>query len=58
MLTLSSGRTHDCEGSSRRDFLRIGALGLGGLALPHLFAAREAIAAEGGYVRDKAVVFL
>ena len=58
MLTFTSGYTHDCEGCSRRDFLRIGALGLGGLTLPNLFAARDAVAADGGYVRDKAVVFL
>ena len=59
MLTLSStGLTGDCEGASRRDFLKVGALGLGGLTLPGLIAAREAVAASGGYVNDKSVVFL
>ena len=59
MLNLSTnGFNSDCEGYSRRDLLRIGALGLGGLTLPGLMAAREAVAAEGGYVNDKSVVFL
>lgn len=59
MLTLSShGRFGDCEGYSRRELLRIGALGLGGLTLPGLLATRNAVAAEGGYVRDGSVVFL
>ena len=47
----------DCEGVSRRDFLRVG--GLGGLALPDLLA-HKALAAQSkaDYVRDKAVVLL
>ena len=60
MLTLRSttGR-RDCQGHSRRDFLRAGALGLGGLTLPWLLRHR-AQASEGGtgYVRDKAVVLI
>lgn len=42
----------------RRDFLKIGSLGLGGLTLADLIAGREAAAASGEVVRDKAVVFL
>ena len=42
----------------RRDFLKIGSLGLGGLTLADLIAGREATAASGKAVRDKAVVFL
>ncbi|MEK6233163.1 MAG: DUF1501 domain-containing protein, partial [Planctomycetales bacterium] len=57
MLTLSHGYDRDCEGYSRRDFLRIGSLALGGLSLPSLLAARAA-GAEKGFARDKAVVFL
>ena len=40
MLTIY-GRSHGgfCDGVSRRNFLKIGALGLGGLALPQLLAA-------------------
>src|SRR5262245_1542802 len=42
MFTLrSSRRGTTCDGTSRRDFLRVGALGLGGLSLPHLLQARE-----------------
>ena len=44
-----------CEGVSRREFLRIGALGLGGLTLPRMIA----VAGEDtSVVRDKAVVVL
>jgi hypothetical protein len=46
------------EGPSRRDFLRIGALGLGGLALPQLLAARAAAAESKSALTNKSVVFL
>jgi len=39
MLTIYGGRSPLCDGVSRRNFLRIGALGLGGLALPQLLRA-------------------
>jgi hypothetical protein len=42
----------------RRDFLKIGSLGLGGMTLADLIAGRQATAAAGQVVRDKAVVFL
>src|SRR5437762_13977831 len=59
MLTVYSGRgSKDCAGQSRRDFLRVGALGLGSLTLPGLLAARAAAAKAGGYVNDKSVVLL
>lgn len=59
MLTVYSGRGgKDCAGQSRRDFLRVGALGLGSLTLPSLLAARAAVAKAGGYVNDKSVVLL
>jgi hypothetical protein len=46
-------------GCSRREFLRIGTLGLGGLSLPHLLGAR-ALAAAGNKssTTDKSVIFL
>lgn len=57
MLTLqTTGRQRNCEGFSRRDLLRIGSLGLGGLALPDLLHARSQF--EAGVVRDKSVVLL
>ncbi len=57
MLTLeATSRQRTCEGYSRRELLRIGGLGLGGLALPSLFHAK-ASGAEA-FIRDKAVVLL
>ena len=57
LLDHASNRT--CQGASRREFLRVGALGLGGIALPNLLAARDAAAAAGiPYVKDKSVVVL
>lgn len=45
MLTISgtpaTGRARFCDGVSRRDFLRIGALGMGGAALPQLLQAEQ-----------------
>jgi hypothetical protein len=42
MLTIYGNRTRFCDGVSRRNFLKIGALGLGGLALPNLLRAESA----------------
>jgi len=54
MLRITDSRnTH-----SRRDFLRIGGLGLGGLTLPQLLAVKAAADDAGIALRDKAVVFL
>lgn len=47
-----------CDGSSRRDFLRVGALGLGGLLLPDLLRARAAAAARGAASKQTSVVWL
>src|SRR5213083_2396756 len=44
-----------CDGVSRRNFLRIGALGLGGLALPQLLRAE---AASGIRRSHKAVIMI
>ncbi|HTU19808.1 MAG TPA: DUF1501 domain-containing protein [Gemmataceae bacterium] len=60
MLTLYAGhRSRDCAGFSRRDFLRAGFLGLGGLSLPWLLRMRaKAAALHSGFVRDRAVVLV
>ncbi|QDU97217.1 DUF1501 domain-containing protein [Lignipirellula cremea] len=59
MLSLySDGRMGNCEGMSRRELLRIGALGLGGMTLPSLLAAQSPTAPYGALARDKAVVVL
>ncbi|HND54185.1 MAG TPA: DUF1501 domain-containing protein [Pirellulaceae bacterium] len=42
----------------RRDFLRIGSLGLGGLALGDLLRAKSEAAERGRSVTDKSVIFL
>ena len=50
MLTiLSQHEKPFCDGVSRRNFLRIGGLGLGGLALPELLRAEAGIAPAPGY---------
>src|SRR5262245_4354412 len=45
-------------GSNRRDFLRIGTLGLGGMSLSHLLAARALAGESKNPVKDKSVIFL
>ena len=59
MIRITSNQSvQNCEGSSRREFLRIGALGLGGLTLPQLLATR-AVAGEGSDIlTGKSVVML
>ncbi len=60
MLTLHTGSgSRDCSGLSRRNFLRAGALGLGGLTLPWLLETRaHAAALEPSWVKDRAVVMV
>jgi hypothetical protein len=48
----------DCDGASRRDFLKVGALGITGLALPDLLRARAAAAEAGTPTRNTSVVWL
>ena len=60
MLTLYSGQAErDCQGISRRDFLKIGSLSLGGLSLASLLEAKSlAAAGNSDFVHDKAVVMI
>ncbi len=60
MLTVTTpSGSRDCSGVSRRDFVRVGALGMSGLTLPGLLAAKaRAGSSDTDYVRDKAVVLL
>lgn len=53
----SNHRRMSIEDWSRRDFLRVGSLGLGGLSLPWLLR-QQAQAAGAQFVRDRAVVML
>ena len=58
---LGSRKGTNCDGTSRRDFLKVGALGLGGLGglmLPDLLRARAAAAADGKTTRKTSVVWL
>ena len=41
MLTIYGNKSRFCDGISRRNFLKVGALGLGGLALPQLLDAES-----------------
>jgi hypothetical protein len=43
---------------SRREFLSVGSLALGGLTLPQLLRAQDVVKRLGGVARDKTVVFL
>ncbi|MGE3407115.1 MAG: DUF1501 domain-containing protein [Pirellulales bacterium] len=52
MLSLGSGFQRTCEGASRRDFLRVGALTGLGLSLPNLLAARQKARAAQTPVKD------
>ena len=42
MLTLLGSRSRYCDGLSRRSFLKVGALGFGGLTLPQLLRCEAA----------------
>jgi hypothetical protein len=59
MLTLcDSQSTHDCQGFSRRNFLQIGSLGLGGLSLSGLLETQACAADSSSLLTGKSVVLL
>ncbi len=51
-------RSLDCDGTTRRDFMKVGTLGAAGLGLPALLAARAHAAQSGHTVKDTSVVWL
>jgi hypothetical protein len=55
MLTILGQPSRFCDGISRRNFLKIGALGLGGLSLPQLLSAQ---AQSGQRSAHKAVIMI
>src|SRR5438067_11759282 len=57
MLTFWGSRQRLCDGLSRRDFLRVGALGVGGLTLADLLRLRAQGASEAG-TPGKAVIMV
>src|SRR5262249_52403587 len=59
MLQIATGRAgRDCQGASRREFLQVGTLALGGLSLAEFLSARARAAAAGAASKDTAVVML
>ena len=59
MLTLLGSRKGiTCDGASRRDFLKVGALGMGGLMLPDLLRYRAMATEAGQPTRNTSVVWL
>jgi len=59
MFTFLANRRHrDCDGQTRRDFLKIGGLGVTGVTLPGLLEARAEAAQQGHSVKDTSVVWL
>jgi len=59
MLTLfSKQRSGNCEGATRRDFLRVGSLGVAGLTLPNLLRTQAAAREAGGAVKSKSVIWI
>jgi Protein of unknown function (DUF1501) len=56
MLTIFGSQHHLCDGLSRREFLKIGALGMGGLTLTDLLRLRAS--ADQSAPRDKAIIMI
>lgn len=54
----TGSRSPMCDGLSRRNFLRVASLGIGGLTLADLMRVRASASSEGGYLKDKCVVVL
>ena len=52
MLDFLLGKTRDCEGVNRREFLRVGGCGLLGLTLPGLLQSQSRAKAEGIKTKD------
>ena len=57
VLTIYGGHSRFCDGVSRRNFIRVGALGLGGLALPQLLRA-EAASSAGRSRKSVIMIYL
>ena len=58
MLTLTgTGKTHNCNGITRRDFMQVGTLGAVGLSLPQYYAAQAAGAAAKDNDRACVMIF-
>lgn len=58
MLGLSGRAFRLCDGTSRRNFLQLGSLGIAGLSLSDLLKLRSEASAEGTSLRKTSVIFL
>ncbi|MGV3607419.1 MAG: DUF1501 domain-containing protein [Planctomycetaceae bacterium] len=58
MLNLIDGYERNCEGTSRRSFMRIGGLGIGGLSLAGLLRAEATAKAAGQAVNKRSVILI
>ena len=58
MFEVGFGRSHNCEGTNRREFIRVGSLGLAGLTLPTLLQANAASAKKKEPVDNLSVIFM
>jgi len=58
MIDILGREFRTCDGESRRSFLRLGALGVGGLTLPNLLRAQAHAAQNGQSPRKKAVILV
>jgi len=58
VLTIPGSLVRTCDGVSRRNFLRVGALGVGSLTLAELLRARSEAAEQGAAAKDTAVILL
>ncbi len=57
MISIPGSGTRFCDGVSRRQFLRIGALGLGGMSMPQLLQAESAVG-KGRSHKSVIMIFL
>jgi hypothetical protein len=58
MFEVGFGPSHNCEGTNRREFIRVGSLGLAGLTLPTLLQANAAAAKKKEPVDNLSVIFM
>lgn len=58
MFEVGFGPSRNCEGTNRREFIRIGSLGLAGLTLPTLLQANAASAKKKEPIDNLSVIFM